>query len=49
MNLNKAAQRDKERRKRRHGHRVSGKSIFIIVGVQVKKAEQSREERNHGR
>lgn len=42
MRLEKAEKRDKKRNKRRHGMRVTGKSIFTIVGAQVHRAERNR-------
>lgn len=35
---NKWNRRDKKFHNRKHGMRVSGKSVFVVVGTKVKKA-----------
>jgi phosphotransferase system HPr-like phosphotransfer protein len=40
MNIGKSAKREKMRFKKKHGMRTSGKSIFAIVSVLVKKKEK---------
>jgi len=42
MKIDKAKSRDKKRDKKKHGMRVSGRSIFTIVATQVKRAEESK-------
>jgi hypothetical protein len=39
MKLDKANKRDKKLTKKKHGHRVDNRSIFVIVGIQVKKSQ----------
>ncbi len=43
MKVTKADNRDKKRNKRRHGMRVSGKSIFILEEQKVKKVRKNQE------
>ena len=45
MNLTKAIQRDREINKRKNGHRVDNRSIFLLEEQKKKKAEQIRKER----
>lgn len=42
MKLTKALSREKKYNKRKNGMRVSGKSIFVIVEAQVKKAGKEK-------
>jgi hypothetical protein len=46
MNEAKAEKRDKARNKRKNGQRVSGRSVFVIQAVQIKKAEKAKGKRN---
>ena len=39
-NLRRAEQRERKQSKRKHGMRISGRSIFTIVEVQVKKGQE---------
>jgi hypothetical protein len=39
MKLQKATRRDKRRFKAQHGHRVTGRSVFTIQAVIVKKGQ----------
>lgn len=48
MKLDKAKKRDKKRNKRRHGMRVSGKTLFIIQQSQIKRAENARKQEETG-
>lgn len=45
MNLNKATKRDRKRQKRKYGHVVDGRSVFVIEEVKVKKALKIKKER----
>ncbi len=38
MNEQKWTRRDKKRSKRKHGHRVGSKSVFVIQEIQRKRA-----------
>ena len=40
MKIDKAEKRDKKRNKKKSGMRISGKSVFVIVEVQVKKGKK---------
>lgn len=40
--IERANKRDKARQKARQGMRVVGKSIFVIVAVQVKRAKENK-------
>ena len=42
MKLQKSDNRDKKRNKRIHGMRISGKSIFVVMEVIVKKGKKSK-------
>lgn len=42
---NKWNRRDKQRSKRRHGHRTGSRSVFTIQQQQVERAEKVRQER----
>ena len=42
MNITKAENRDRARRKARHGMRVNGKSVFTIQAEQVKRSEKAK-------
>lgn len=42
MKMSKANARDKKQFKKKHGMRVSGKSVFTIVAAQVKRAQESK-------
>lgn len=35
--IQKSVKREQARRKRQHGHKVSGKSVFVIQAVLIKK------------
>lgn len=41
MKTQKADNRDKKRSKRQYGMRVSGKSLFILEEIKVKKAQKA--------
>ena len=43
MNLEKAMKRDKILKKKKHGMRVSGKSLFVCVRAAVNKAKRIKE------
>lgn len=43
MKISKADGRDRKRNRRKNGMRVTGKSIFTIVGAQVKRAEEVKD------
>ena len=43
--LRKAKNRDKKRKKARHGMKVNGKSLFIIQQEQIKRAEKIKKEK----
>lgn len=45
MNLDKANKRDKKRHKKKYGMRTSGRSVFTIQRLLVKRAEE-RKKRN---
>jgi hypothetical protein len=40
MNINKAIRRDKRKLKKKTGMQVDNRSIFVIVGIQVKKGKK---------
>ncbi len=40
MKLSKAEKRDKKRNKKKHGMRVSGKSVFIIQNALIKRGKK---------
>lgn len=46
MSLKKAENRDKKRQKR-NKMQVSGKSVFLIQEIQIKKAEQIKERKEN--
>lgn len=46
MKIDKARRRDKKRKKRRYGMRVSGKSIFVIQNAIIKRGK--RREKDEG-
>lgn len=46
---NKWSRRDKKLHKRKHGMRVSGKSVFTSVEVKVKKATKVANKRSGGK
>lgn len=41
MKMTKAESREKKQHKAKHGMRVSNRSIFTIVAVQVKRAQEN--------
>lgn len=45
MNLKKALRRDNEIEKRKNGHKVDNKNIFLLEEIKKKKAEQIKKER----
>ena len=45
MNISKANKRDHARNKRKNGQRVSGRSLFVIQSIQIKKAEKAKSKR----
>lgn len=40
MKVSKAQRRDKKRNKKKNGMIVSGKSVFLIQSIQIKKANK---------
>jgi len=46
MKMSKAGKRDKKRRDARYGHKVSGKSVFLIAGIIQKRADKANAKRN---
>jgi hypothetical protein len=40
MKIDKAEKRDKKRNKRKNGQRTDGRSVFVIVEIQRKRAEK---------
>lgn len=45
MNINKINSRDSKLNRRRHGMRVSGRSIFTLEEIKKKKADKIKKER----
>jgi len=45
MKLDKANKRDKMSRKQRQGHKTSGKSVFLIQEVLIKRAQKVKEQK----
>ena len=45
MNINKCARRDREIDKRKNGHRVDGKGVFLIKEIQKKKYNEIKRNR----
>ena len=43
--LEKAKKKKKKRHKAKHGQRVSGKSVFLIQEIQIKKAEKLKKKK----
>ena len=43
--LDKARRRDKKRHKAKHGHKTSGKSVFLIQKVLIEKAEETKKKK----
>jgi len=41
--LEKAKRRDKKRNKAQYGHKIDGKSIFLIQRIQIEKAKKAKE------
>lgn len=48
MKIEKANNRDKKINKKKYGHMVSNRSIFVIVEVQVKKSRKNKDKKYHG-
>lgn len=48
MKLEKATKRDRKRTRRKHGMRISGRSIFTIVEQQVKRSKKIKQEDRNG-
>lgn len=44
MNIRKAENRDRKINRRRHGHRVDGRSVFLIEEVVQQKAKRARKQ-----
>lgn len=42
MKLDKANKRDKKIQRKKHGMKVSGKSVFVLVHSQMKKAKERK-------
>lgn len=42
MKIDKANTRDKKYRKNRYGMKVSGKSLFVLQAVIIKKSEEAK-------
>lgn len=45
MKLDKAEGRDKKRHKRKNGMRITGRSVFLTVEIQVNKANKLKKEK----
>jgi len=43
--LDKAKRRDKARHKAKHGHKTSGRSVFLIQEIQIKKSEEVKKKK----
>lgn len=44
--LDKAKRRDKKRNKARYGQKTSGRSVFLIQEIQIKKAKKIKKEKD---
>lgn len=47
MKIDKALRREKKRRKQKSGMRIDNKSIFVIQGIVVAKAQEVKRKRKH--
>lgn len=45
MKISKAEGRDKKRNKKKYGMRVRGRSIFVVVEAQVKRAKRTKKKK----
>lgn len=42
MQIDRSLKRERKQRKRRHGMRVTGRSVFIIQEIQIKKGQKGK-------
>jgi hypothetical protein len=49
MNINKAIKRDNKRNKKKNGMRISGRSVFVIQDIQIKKARKIKQNRENNK